>query len=73
MRGKRACSTGTNADDFKVECPAPRKFGLNRNVAGCSSAWQSACFGNKRPQVQILSPRLTKNPASKDAGFFISR
>ena len=66
MHGKRAYSTGIDSDDFKVESRPPR---VPQLIAGCSSAWQSACFGNKRPQVQILSPRLNETSPSVEGWF----
>ncbi len=40
------------------------RFRLFDDWPGCSSAWQSACFGSRRPLVQIQSPRFARSGPS---------
>jgi hypothetical protein len=40
---------------------------MQANKTGRSSVWQSAWFGTRRPQVQILSPRFLARRAKNRA------
>jgi hypothetical protein len=39
-----------------------------RSDAGCSAAWKRACFGSRRPPVQVRVPRQTDPPYGETSG-----